>query len=330
MRLSSTHRSAVCACTLVLLSACERDSNRSPLSPSNLQTLNVADLVSSVSAAGIDGASRGGQAPAPSGGPAVTVSGNQRVINGGTLTVNVAAAAPFQTLYLFVGVQTLGLTSEAAGGVDGFYEVRLPSPQLAATALLGISQTIPIRDLDLQFAVADPSGAVGPFTSLTTTVTTVGTGDIQVTLSWDADSDVDLHVVEPGGEEVYYANERSVSGGQLDLDSNAGCSIDGVRNENITWPVGQARRGVYTVRVDYWSNCNVERTNYTVRINNGGNVQIFTGSFTGPGDAGGAGSGRLIATFERLTGPATQTRGDAAVRNSASGASIKRMKAQTR
>ena len=57
------------------------------------------------------------------------------------------------------------------------------------------------------------------------------------------------------------------------------------------------------MRVDYWSSCNVAQTNYTVRVNNGGSVQIVSGSFTGTGDRGGAGSGRTVATFDRSTGP---------------------------
>jgi hypothetical protein len=167
-------------------------------------------------------------------------------------------------------------------------------------------QSIPLDKFDLLFAVADPSGVVGPFTGLSTTVTEVGTGDIQVTLSWDVNSDVDLHVVEPSGEELFYAHERSATGGELDLDSNAACVIDGVRNENVTWPVGRAPRGTYTVRVDYWDSCSVPKTNFTVRIN-GGTVQILSGSFTGSGDQGGRGSGRFIASFERLIGPAATT-----------------------
>jgi hypothetical protein len=153
------------------------------------------------------------------------------------------------------------------------------------------------------FAVANPSGAVGPYTGLMTSVTEVGTGDVQVTLSWNADSDTDLHVVAPGNDEIYYARRESPSGGQLDLDSNAGCQIDGVRNENITWPLGRAPRGQYIVRVDYWSSCNVGRTDYTVRVNNSGSVQVVSGSFTGGGDRGGAGSGETVATFERTSGP---------------------------
>jgi hypothetical protein len=288
---------------LLILAACDGDGADSPVSPSDLPSLSVQDLITSVEATGTQAAARSGLAPPAAGGPPITVSGNATVVNGGTLSASVTAAAPFQTLYMYAASQTTGLATSVPGGIDGYYELRLPSPRTDAALVLAVAQSIPLRDLDLMFAVADLSGVVGPYARLSTTVTTVGTGDVQVTLSWDADSDVDLHVIDPAGEEIYYAHRLSASGGELDLDSNAGCSIDGVRNENITWPVGRAPRGTYTVRVDYWSNCSVPSTNYTVRVNVGGNVQIFTGAFTGAGDQGGAGSGRTITTFERLTGP---------------------------
>ena len=287
--------------------ACSRDSSsefgRPTLAPSGHQGLSVGDIASAASVAGVDGMRRPGTAPASTGGPRITATGNQRVINGGTQNVLVNSDAPFTAVYVYVGGRALGIVSDTGGGVGGYYEVQLGSPQTSATVLLSFPQEIPLNEFDLQFAVKDASGAVGPYVPLHTTVTVVGTGDVQVTLSWDVDSDVDLHVVAPGGEEIFYGHRSSSSGGTLDLDSNAGCTIDGIRNENITWPVGRAPRGVYTVRVDYWSSCAVARTEYSVRINNGGAVQIFTGSFTGGGDAGGAGSGRQITTFERLTGP---------------------------
>jgi fibronectin type III domain protein len=122
------------------------------------------------------------------------------------------------------------------------------------------------------------------------------TGDVQVSVSWDAPSDVDLHVVEPGGNELYYGNPSSPTGGQLDVDSNAACAIDGRQIENIRWG-GQAPAGSYTVRVDYWDACNVARTNYLVTVKNGPSTQTFPGVFTGPGDQGGGGSGVFITSF---------------------------------
>jgi hypothetical protein len=290
-----------------LLVACDRQSTVS-LSPSSVQSLSVQDIATSASAADSPGTRRDGTAPPSSGGPVITATGNQSVINGGTLLVTVRGESPFTSVYMFIGGKTLGLSSEAAGGIGGYYEMRLPAAQTSVPVLLTFPQTIPLSEFELLFAVANPSGVVGSYVGLTARTTSVGTGDVQVTLSWDTDSDVDLHVVDPAGEEIFYAQRRSASGGELDLDSNAGCAIDGVRNENITWPVGRAPRGQYTVRVDYWSNCAVSQTNFTVRINNAGSApQIVTGSFTGTGDLGGLGSGRTVGTFERQTGP-TATR----------------------
>jgi uncharacterized protein YfaP (DUF2135 family) len=288
---------------IALTLACSSDSPESPISPSPAGSLSVDDIAASASAAGTQGEQRSGAPPSSNGGPQITVTGNQTVINGGTLGVTVAANAPFTAIYMYVAGRTLGVVGEFGGGIEGHYEIRMPSAQTTASVLLTFPQEIPLSEFELQFAVANPSGAVGPYAGLATNVTEVGTGDVQVTLSWDVDSDVDLHVVAPGNDEVYYGRRQSPSGGELDLDSNAGCDIDGVRNENITWPIGRAPRGLYTVRVDYWSSCDVGRTNYTVRVNNGGSVQIVTGSFTGSGDFGGRGSGGTVATFERSSGP---------------------------
>lgn len=294
------------AIVLALVSmACSGESIESPTGPTFVEgSLDIDDIVASASSGDTHGERRAGAAPPSGSGPRVAATGNQRVINGGTMTLALSSDRPYSAVYLFVGGRTVGLVGEAAGGIDGHYEIRLPSTQTSGSVLLSFPQDIALDQFDLQVAVAEASGAVGPYVSLSTTVQEVGTGDVQVTLSWDADSDVDLHVVGPGGEEIYYGRRTGSNGAELDLDSNAGCDIDGVRNENITWPIGRAPRGPYIVRVDYWSSCGVERTNYTVRVNNGGDVQIVTGSFTGPGDRGGSGSGRTVATFERTTGAA--------------------------
>ena len=282
--------------------ACSSDSTQNPVSPSPVGNLSITDVAASAATADAQGERRNGSAPPGGSGPRITATGNRNVINGGTLAVSISGDAPYNRIYMFVGGRTLGLVGEFEGGIEGHYEMRLPSTQTSSTVLVSFPQEMPLDQIDLQFAVASPSGAVGPYSTLSTTVTRVGTGDIQVTLSWNADSDTDLHVVAPGGEEVYYARRQVPSGGELDLDSNAACSIDGVRNENITWPVGRAPRGSYTVRVDYWSSCGVARTNFTVRVISGGSVQVVTGDFTGTGDRGGAGSGRTVATFERTSG----------------------------
>ncbi|MBR1449345.1 MAG: hypothetical protein IJ588_11455 [Prevotella sp.] len=76
-----------------------------------------------------------------------------------------------------------------------------------------------------------------------------GNGDLKVTLQWDFYADIDLHVVEPSGEEIDYTNKDSNSGGELDVDDT-----DGGRGaaENIFWR-SNPPRGQYEVSLVYYA-----------------------------------------------------------------------------
>jgi len=271
--------------------------NDGPTSPG--ASGSIADFVASASIGGTDGAMQTEAIPRPSDGPVVTVNGHLTIVNGGTATVTVTSPTPFTKVYVAGSAPVSRLFTP----VSGFYEVQLPISVTSAELLLVFPQALPSANFNLYFSAADSSGHVGTVSQRSVRAFVVGTGDIQVTASWDTDSDVDIHVVDPSGQEVFWGNRSSSNGGQLDLDSNAACAIDSVRNEDITWPVGAAPQGTYTVRLDYWSNCGASQTNYTVLVNNGGDVHIFEGAFTGSGDQGTSGSGIQITTFTRTTGP---------------------------
>lgn len=73
-------------------------------------------------------------------------------------------------------------------------------------------------------------------------------GELKVTLLWDFQGDVDLHVKQPDGETIYYQNTRDPeSGGYLDVDNLCGGSGAA---ENIYWE--KAPHGVYQVKVKYY------------------------------------------------------------------------------
>ena len=182
---------------------------------------------------------------------------------------------------------------------DSFYLIRLPSPQTTIVLTIVLPAQVASPRFTLEYSAALGTGQFGAYRQQTVQVTTVGTGDVQISVTWNSAADVDLHVVEPNGTEIYYGAPRSSTGGELDLDSNAGCGSDSPRAENIRWPAGRAPTGRYTVRVDHWSNCGASSTNYTVRVISGTSSQTFTGTFTGSGDAGGAGSGVTITSFTR-------------------------------
>jgi hypothetical protein len=260
---------------------------------------------------GRSGSQQAGTPPAASGGPAVTATANSTVINGGSDVVRLQAATAFQSVYVSVpnttGISPLSSHIGPSAAASGYWRLDLAAPTTDTFIIVSLSRTLPGSTFTLGYAVGTASGAVGTTATSSQTVnTTASTGDIQVALSWNTQTDVDLHVVDPRGEEVYWANPTSASGGRLDLDSNAGCSIDNKNNENIRWPA-PAPVGTYTVRVDYWSNCNVTgTTTYSVVVNNGGSSTVFTGTFA-PADAdrGAAGAGRLITTFTRAAGITT-------------------------
>lgn len=77
----------------------------------------------------------------------------------------------------------------------------------------------------------------------------LGTGELQITLRWEGNADYDLHVIEPDGTEIDYTNRGPTdSGGQLDVDSNIGCTDNG-GVENVYWEDGAMPDGHYTVKV---------------------------------------------------------------------------------
>ncbi len=73
-----------------------------------------------------------------------------------------------------------------------------------------------------------------------------GAGAISVTLRWDEQPDVDLHVFEPNGTQVFYANRQGQSG-QLDRDD-----VDGVGPENYFVPCETLEFGTYRVGLNYF------------------------------------------------------------------------------
>jgi hypothetical protein len=117
-----------------------------------------------------------------------------------------------------------------------------------------------VQDYAVIVDFKDASGAVATTTIRIRVMPSqgLGGGDIQATLRWSGASDLDLHVTDPSGEEIYYAHPTSTSGGQLDHDANAGCNgpaDDDNPVENIYWPTSGAPAGAYTVWVKVYATC---------------------------------------------------------------------------
>ena len=204
------------------------------------------------------------------------VTGIAVAINGGSSQQTVTAAAPFSSLILY------------CDGLDGYYELTLPAATTSQAVIVGVSQNVSAGQLYFNFGAADPS--VGPYARQLMRILAVGSGDIQISVAWTDSADVDMHVLDPNNEEIYFGHKTAASGGVLDRDANAACGKntlpDGsqafVSNENVTWPTGMGINGTYKVVLDLWSACGVTRTDWVVTLQRVGTVpQIFTGSFNG-------------------------------------------------
>ena len=107
----------------------------------------------------------------------------------------------------------------------------------------------------------------------------VGTGDIQVTLTWFDEHaiDLDLWVTDPNGEKCYYGNSPSTSGGVLDRD-NLCSNYENGKPENIYW-TQPPLNGEYIVEVHWFSDCGNGNTgeDYSVRIITNGEVKTYSG-----------------------------------------------------
>ena len=110
--------------------------------------------------------------------------------------------------------------------------------------------------------------------------TSVGTGDIQITLTWESSVDLDLWVEDPNGDIVNYEYTPIPSGGELDRDNKCDDFILG-RPENIYWPSGDAPSGTYTVYVDYYGGCDSsDSVSYTARTVIQGAVTSYEGNIS--------------------------------------------------
>jgi hypothetical protein len=251
--------------------------------------ISVASLVRSVTVDGDRVAvsiERGAPPPATAA-PVIDATLPTATINGGSFAITVTGSEPFAEI-------ALGM-----GDVHEYLRVALPSPKTSARIVVTLDPGAPDGPVQMFVAAGTSPTAYGPHVTRALSVRRVGTGDVQVSVAWNTAADLDLHVVDPNGDELYWDDRKAASGGELDLDSNAACDSDQSRNENAAWPVGRAPGGKYVVYLDHWDSCGAQQTDYVVTVWVGQDAQTFSGTFTGIGEHGGAGDGIEITEFTR-------------------------------
>ena len=219
---------------------------------------------------------RGG-IPAANGGPSVAlVSLQNTTIRIGTTEKPLGGALGSTAKSAAIGLAgDTGYWVVPAGAAD------VETPGLPTfNAVLDFSRTLGVGAHSLLIEAVDANGRFGPpnATAVNAIDPSEPTGNLIVSLTWDTESDLDLHVVDPNGIEIYKGNINSyvlpppgsepdatayLSGGILDQDSNANCVIDGRRRENVTWAQAPPA-GHYLVRVDTFSLCSAAYANWKV------------------------------------------------------------------
>jgi hypothetical protein len=118
---------------------------------------------------------------------------------------------------------------------EGFGSIRSAPLRMPATSLRRLGETarrrVTVTEMVLVW-LASEKGA-RRFVEFTVKV-----GDPQFTLLWDTDADLDLHVIEPGGKEIYWESPKGAHGGELDVDNTKGFGP-----ENIYWLVESGEPG---------------------------------------------------------------------------------------
>lgn len=100
-----------------------------------------------------------------------------------------------------------------------------------------------------------------------------GANDVDVTLSWSGNDDLDLHVIDPNGEELSFSSTTTSSGGTLvGGDEIPACEDTGGHSENAYWGPGQAPPGSYQVFVRDFGACDDDGASFSLSISVNGEV----------------------------------------------------------
>jgi hypothetical protein len=176
----------------------------------------------------------------------------------------------------------------ALSGDEGYWIVPAGVPDVSTPTLPTFRATASFSTglapgaYSLEAHAVDSVGTLGPpkvqtLTALPVAPSRVVQGELVVTLAWDTEADVDLHVLDPLGNEIYHGapssldpfaqgtSVSSASPGVLDVDSNANCRADGLCQEDVIW-AGTPPRGHYVVRVDTLSLCGQASAHWTVSV----------------------------------------------------------------
>jgi|GEM_PF-2129454 len=124
-------------------------------------------------------------------------------------------------------------------------------------------------------------------------------GELRVQLEWFSHADLDLWVVDPCGNTIFYDDSAAVcddSEGRLVADNGCPWFVPG-KPETIVWG-GKPPKGEFTIYVDYFRDCgSAGEVFYTVRRTRGSDVMTTNGFISPPEYPGMQEDEKRIASF---------------------------------
>jgi len=130
-------------------------------------------------------------------------------------------------------------------------------------------------------------------------------GAIQVSLAWNNFNDLDLHVIPPSREHIFFGHRISRCGGHLDVDMNAGGRTSREPVENVYWPRRVAPQGEFAVYVHHFARHDeVDETPFEVHVLVDGTKKSFKGVVTSTGPP------VLVTSFRRRPGDGREPRSE--------------------
>ena len=124
----------------------------------------------------------------------------------------------------------------------------------------------------IEYWVTDSLGYVSNIAETEIEVLKLGQGTLQISFSWDNTADLDIWLIEPSAEKIYYGHKKSATGGELDRDD-----VDGFGPENIYW-TSKPPEGQYIIKAHLYNyRYGDEIAQYSININFQETTKTFTG-----------------------------------------------------
>lgn len=246
---------SLCVGMMMLQSCCKGDEIINPgINPTQLSVWEQNNMTI------VNANYQTGAFPAPTGSSSINgITVNSNALQGGMNIVTIITNTAYNRFYIGSKDDTSGYlvyvpeSTTADGAGNYMYTI----PIIYSTLYNNNSMTMLISAEDENGEITEPYEAKINFVSSES-------GELNINLTFSNAKDVDLHLFMPNGEQIYYGARggtvqtiggTTISYG-LDHDSNAGCNIDNLNNENIYIPAELIQSGTYRVVVNMFNNCN--------------------------------------------------------------------------